>query len=81
MGVACELFDSDSELDCRRYLYRNGASATATPRVVDALGLYTNNGWREDGRRSLVRINDTNDSFKPVIEAIQTGDYYRELDD
>ena len=80
LGVACELFDSDSKLDGERYLYSNETSAVATPRVANALGLYTNNGWHKDGSTSLAQINDLNNSFKPVISAIKTGNYYKELD-
>ena len=78
LGVACELFDGDSELGGKRYLYGN-QSATATFRVVSALGLYSENGLHKDGASSLARINDSSYSFEPVISAIKTGNYYREL--
>ena len=79
LGVACELFDNNAKLIYGRYRY-GSRGAVATARVVNALGLYSQNGRHEDSHTTLAQINDISDSFEPVISAIKTGNYYKELD-
>ena len=80
LGVACELFgNEDVRLLYGRYLY-GGYAAILTTKVVNALGLYGHDGYGKDCNTTLAGINDESDSFKPVIEAIKTGNYYKKLD-
>lgn len=83
LGVACELFDNENTviIDDSYYVYGESQyGAFATENVVAALGLYSINACIRDGEKSLSTINDLNDSFQPVIDAIKTGNYYKKLD-
>lgn len=80
LGVACDLFvESKPVFDggvCYRY---NGEGSTAPNQVVQALGLYDRWGRGRNDKDLLTSINDDNDSFAPVIKAIESGEHWKPL--
>lgn len=87
LGVACQLFlDSPvvikSKYNCIAYSYCCDTEANicmAPVMVVEALGLHTDLGSSLDGSQELSSINDNSDSFAPVITAIKSGKYWKDL--
>ena len=86
LGLASELLSIGSEIidvhQSKDGVYHYDYScATAPHYVVDGLGLNNAVGAPNAGLniKPLAYINDTSDTFKPVLEAIQTGNYYKDL--
>lgn len=91
LGVAAELFAEENDIKVTTYItgdnekmkkFGNAFAYSSAPEyVINALGLYNNLGRDKNhrGLETLTTINDNNDTFDPVIKAIETGDYYKPL--
>lgn len=76
LGVACEvLIKAGLKMEVNGACYDNEHS-TAPRSVVRALGLRSTEGENATRQKCLTRINDSNNSFEPVIKAIKTGEYW-----
>lgn len=82
LGVAAEIFKSKSTLID---INQGGdvtydSNPTSAPQyVIEALGLYSDFGKDSRYYESLASINDTSNSFEPVIDAIETGAFWMPL--
>lgn len=81
LGVASEILKTDDVevivnqgVSWKSY---DGENVFAPEYVIKALGL--NNRAGAGINNTLTRINDSNKTFKPVIEAIETGEYWKKL--
>lgn len=94
LGVACELFVPETRVPPaykRHYMYEGSSYSDAPESVINALGLndsfgvglneYIGSVKDGNGRKyyHLADCNDQSDMFEPVIEAIKTGHYWKDL--
>ena len=78
LGVMCEVIGMKSELNLEEttWMYQ-GLSSAAPKKVMQEFGLYSEFGDTIDNKESLVNINDENDTFQPVIEALKSGKFWK----
>ena len=81
LGIAAELFEDKHEFDEGVHYYGNNQSCLAPKSVIKALGLFGQYGSNRSGSENLTGINDNSNTFQPVLDAIDTGDYYIPLID
>lgn len=94
LGVASDLFkDSDvkvgycKELGVDDLIFYSGRHAVAPNYVIKSLGLRDEKGSLIDiglhsySKRTITQINDSSNSFEPVIKAFESGEYWKPLSD
>lgn len=73
IGLSCKIDDSS-----HYYLYEGNCSL-APKQVMEEFALYTPSGGNEKQTKTLTGINDNSKTWKPVINALKTGKYWKAL--